>query len=50
MSNKRTLVRVPTKLMDDYVKLRSELVGLTYSAIAEVMLREALDKQKEVET
>lgn len=45
MSDERAFVRVPKKLLDEYKQKRKELVGLTYSAITEIMVREALKEQ-----
>ena len=43
--SKTTLVRVDPDLLEKYREQHAELKGLTYTAIVEVMLRKALEKE-----
>jgi hypothetical protein len=45
MADETSMVRLPTKLLEEYRSKHPELKGLTYTAIAEVMLRKALEKE-----
>ena len=45
MTEDTTMVRVPTELIDAFRENHLELKGLTYTAVVEVMLRKALEKE-----
>jgi len=47
MPKKEIMVRADAKLLEQYRSLHPELKGLTYTAIVEVMLRKALEREKE---
>lgn len=44
--SKTTLVRVDTELVEQFRESHTELKGLTYTAIVEVMMRKALKENQ----